>query len=106
LDNNAENPTPEKSEKQKNLEDIVSLSGIILSSWKSTKIVGILIVIAALAYIFVLMAGFSSDFMFPVLAFVMIGNQVYTARIRKKEKKLDEMKKAYESKFGVVGSSN
>jgi hypothetical protein len=108
MENNVtqENVVPEKSEKQKSLEDIVAL-GETISVWRSAvKTVAISVVIACLAYIGADIAGFTSPFIFPALMLATVGNQVYIFRTDRKQKKLDEMKKTYESKFGAVSSAN
>lgn len=108
MENNAvqQSVTPEKSEKQKSLEDIVAL-GETVSVWrKSIKTVSVLVLVACLAYIGADIAGFTSPFIFPVLMLVSVGNNVYLFRTNSKQKKLDEMKKTYESKFGVISSTN
>lgn len=94
-------PTTDE-EKEKSLQEISSLSQKIIDSYKSIKVVGVLGVIAAFAYAFAAMAGFHGPLIFPVLIFVIVGNQIYVARTIHKEKKLVAMKNAYESKFGVV----
>lgn len=104
MENNVvqENVVPTNEEKEKSLQDICSLSQRIIDSYKSIKIVGFLVAVAAFVYTFAVMAEFHGPFIFPVLVFVVVGNQVYVVRTRRKEKKLVEMKNAYESKFGVV----
>lgn len=52
MDNNAvqENPVPDKSEQRKLLENIVLLGASISAAYKSIRIVGFLIMVAAFAY--------------------------------------------------------
>ena len=97
-----ENAVPTDEEKEKSLQEISSLSQKIIDSYKSIRIVGVLVMLAAFVYAFAVMAGFHGPLIFPVLVFVVVGNQVYVTRTRHKEKKLVAMKNAYESKFGVV----
>lgn len=97
-----ENVVPTDEEKVKVLQDIASMSEMIVDSYKSIKVVGFLGAVAVFLYFFAVMAGFHGPFIFPVLVFVIVGNQIYLARTRHKEKKLVAMKNAYESKFGVV----
>lgn len=108
MENNVaqQSATPENSEKQKSLEEIVAL-GETISVWRSAvKTVAISVVIACLAYIGADIAGFTSPFIFPALMLATVGNQVYIFRTNSKQKKLDEMKKTYESKFGAISSAN
>lgn len=106
MENNVaqQSATPEISEKEKILEAIVALSESIIESYKAIRVVGVIVVVATFLYVFAVMAEFHGPIIFPVLVFVVVGNQVYAARTRNKEKKLVAMKNAYESKFGVVAT--
>lgn len=107
MDSNAtqENPVPVKSEKEKSLEAIVALTRSISNANRSIVIVAGLAALAAFGYVYAVMSGLTSPFLLPVIITVMIGNQVYSSRVRNTRKKLEEMKKTHESKFGVVVSS-
>lgn len=96
---------PEKSEKEKNLEVISSLDENISESRQSNKIVAFIMVIAVAILGVAMLAGLYSPFIFPIIFSLLAGNQIYTLLISKKQKKLNEIKKAYESKFGVIVSS-
>lgn len=94
----------DKSEKETLLEKITSLGEDVSESNRSITTVGILIMVACLAYGGALMSGLTSVFMLPILFTVLLGNQVFTIRTRNKSKKLNELKQAYETKFGAIPS--
>lgn len=97
-------PELDKSEKETLLEEITSLSEDVSASNMSVRVVGVLVMVACFAYGYALMSGFTSTLMFPVLFTVLVGNQVFTARTRTKQKKLNEIRNTYETKFGVIPS--
>lgn len=99
------NPVPEKTEKEKSLESIISLGENLVESRKSNRIVAVILLVAAGAFIATSIGGLTSPFLFPTLLGLLVGNQVYTAIIITKQKKLDGMKKTYESKFGAIPSN-
>lgn len=100
-----ENPVPEKTEKEKSLESINSLGENLVESRKSNKIVAVILLVAAGACIAVSIGGLTSPFLFPTLMGLLLGNQIYAILIVTKQKKLNGMKKEYESKFGAIPSS-
>ena len=100
-----EGPVPSPSEKEKSLEAIVSLGESIADARKSIKITSILILIAAVGSMIAAINEMESPYMLPILFILLVGNQVYISRTRNSQKKLEEMRKEYESKFGVVVSS-
>lgn len=100
-----ENPVPAKSEKEKSLEAIVSLGESIADARTSIKITSIVILIAAVGSMIAAINELESPYMLPILFILLGGNQVYISRTRNSQKKLEEMRKEHESKFGVVVSS-
>jgi hypothetical protein len=106
MDTNAaqENPVPENSEKEHLRGKIISLSKNVSESFKSVRIVGGLLVVAALAYIFAGMVGLGSPFVFPTLIVLLVGNQVYLGVTKHNQKKLEKLRTTYESRFGVFTS--
>lgn len=101
--NTAKQEEAVKSEQDKLLDEIVSLGGTVSAARKAIMTVGVLIVLAALANLYIgLTAELTSPFMLPALLIGVVGNQIYSTRNRNNQKKLNEMKKEYESKFGVI----
>lgn len=99
-----ENPTPEKNEKETNLENIVSQEANIADSRTSIRIASYIILLGTVGYVITGVSGLNSPFMFPILMVLLAGNQIYALLTTKKQKKLNEIKKAYESEFGVIVS--
>lgn len=95
---------PEKTGKDTRLESIVSQGENLSDARKSIRLAAKIILIAAVGHAVALLAGFTSPYIFPILMVMLAGNQIYALRTGKKEKKLNETKKAYESEFGVIVS--
>lgn len=100
---NEESPESTNGYKDEQLKKIESLGVSISTDVTAIRIVGILVIIAALGSLYVsATADLHSPFMFPALFTALLGNQLYGIRTRKKQVQLAEMKKAYESKFGAI----
>ena len=91
-----------KIEKETLLEEITSLSADVSAWYLSLRIVGVLMVVATLGYSCALLSGFTSSIMNLIIVTVLLGNQLFIIRTRKKNKKLNYMKKTYEAKFGAI----